>query len=442
MAEKVETKPTKDFFVHTLTRDLTVLECVLDLVDNCIDGARNFLDRQGKLDDQGPKTDYSDFEANIVLREDEFVIQDNCGGIGLDKALNYAFRFGRDPEGYPEEAGHSIGLYGIGMKRAIFKLGEYSVVTTQTEDDESFKIVIDVEEWLDSDDWDFVLESADRGRIGTTIKVQELNQGIGRRLTSKEFENNLREALARDYAFVVGNGFTIRLNGEVIPKFEYKYRQGKEVKPLRKSFSYGDVDVEVWSGMIKPPPEVVDAPHTHRKKTDYYGWFVVCNDRVVLAADTTSRTVWGDGDFPSWHPQYNGFLGIVKFESDDPSKLPWTSTKRDVDEENSIYSHTIQTLKEVTRPFIEYTNQRKEDIETAKQKEEATEAVNISDVEESNEVKLPEIEGGKDNIERTSIQYRKSKDLVDEVAKHIRASSNAEVGRETFDYYVESEGIE
>jgi hypothetical protein len=440
MSETVNASPTKKFFVSTITRDLTVLECILDLVDNCIDGARNYLNKVGKLDDQSAQTNYESFCTRIEMSDDHFEIKDNCGGISLDKAINYAFRFGRDPDEYPEEASHSIGLYGIGMKRAIFKLGQKSTVISQTEEGESFEIGINIEDWLSDDKWDFELETVDRGEMGTTIRVDKLNDGIGRRLANSSFESELRRALERDYAFVLKNGFEIYLNGEKVAPFRYTYRRSHEIRPVRKSFSEDGVRVEMWSGMIHPPPQDVDAEFTARKKTDYYGWFVVCNDRVVLAADTTDRTVWGDGDFPSWHGQYNGFLGVVKFESDDPSKLPWTSTKRDVDEENSIYSNTVQKMKEATRPFIDYTNDRKEDVEEAKAKEEATEAVEIEDVEENENMRLPSIDNG--TTARTSIQYRKKKDLVEAVADALGVSSNAEVGRRTFDYYVSSENIE
>lgn len=36
----VETLPTKELFVDVLTRDISLDDAVLDLVDNCIDGAK------------------------------------------------------------------------------------------------------------------------------------------------------------------------------------------------------------------------------------------------------------------------------------------------------------------------------------------------------------------------------------------------------------------
>ena len=39
MADKANGTPTKDFFVDMLTRDIDLNDAILDLLDNCLDGA-------------------------------------------------------------------------------------------------------------------------------------------------------------------------------------------------------------------------------------------------------------------------------------------------------------------------------------------------------------------------------------------------------------------
>jgi len=114
MAEKANAEPTKEFFVNMITKDIQLDACILDLLDNCLDGANAQIANNGNLMHQR----YQNCWAKITLNEDEFTIEDNCGGISVDEAINYAFRFGRRPDA-PTEADCSIGLYGIGMKRAI-----------------------------------------------------------------------------------------------------------------------------------------------------------------------------------------------------------------------------------------------------------------------------------------------------------------------------------
>src|SRR5439155_1583690 len=113
--------PTKEFFISMLVRDIELLDAVADLVDNCVDGARRIRS----------KDSFVGLFARIHLSEKKFEIEDNCGGISVDVARKYAFRFGRPGEFPP--AKHSIGQFGIGMKRALFKMGNKFRVESSTE---------------------------------------------------------------------------------------------------------------------------------------------------------------------------------------------------------------------------------------------------------------------------------------------------------------------
>jgi hypothetical protein len=115
----IDAAPTKDFFISMLVRDIELIPAIADLVDNSLDGARNLRSEEC----------YDGLEVDLIVTPDKFVIEDNCGGIELKTAKEYAFRFGR-PEGFPP-VDRSIGQFGVGMKRALFKLGsEFSVLST------------------------------------------------------------------------------------------------------------------------------------------------------------------------------------------------------------------------------------------------------------------------------------------------------------------------
>ena len=107
--------PTKRFFVSMLTRDISLADAILDLVDNCLDGALRVAN--------GNNVDYSQYFVKISLNDDYFSIEDNCGGIPRDIAKNYAFKMGREPDDERDSDNETIGMYGVGMKRAIFKMG-------------------------------------------------------------------------------------------------------------------------------------------------------------------------------------------------------------------------------------------------------------------------------------------------------------------------------
>ena len=74
MTVTVDSSPTKEFFVEMLTRDIDLTDAILDLLDNCLDGV---LRKSGNANIK-KDFDYSGYVANIQIRNDCFIIQDNC----------------------------------------------------------------------------------------------------------------------------------------------------------------------------------------------------------------------------------------------------------------------------------------------------------------------------------------------------------------------------
>ena len=166
--------PTKRFFVSMLTRDIELKDAILDLVDNSIDGATRQL--QGKI----KKTDaYEGYEARIWLSAKSFDITDNCGGIPKD-AVKDAFLLGR-PKVEKDKGIPTIGVYGIGMKRAIFKIGEEAEVESFANDG-AFAVTYS-KDWLDpeSDDWELPIRPLkNKAKKGVTIVIPTLKKDIAK----------------------------------------------------------------------------------------------------------------------------------------------------------------------------------------------------------------------------------------------------------------------
>jgi hypothetical protein len=126
-------EPTKRLFLSLLTRDISLEDAILDLVDNSINSAiriRNLdmVDHfddfiAGRLSGEKPLS-----KIEIRFSADRFEITDDCGGIPLNAAENSVFRFGR--EDAPIE-GDVLSVYGVGLKRALFKIGDHIQVSSQ-----------------------------------------------------------------------------------------------------------------------------------------------------------------------------------------------------------------------------------------------------------------------------------------------------------------------
>jgi hypothetical protein len=219
----ITASPTKSFFVEMLTRDIELEDAILDLLDNCVDGIQR-ITRDQELDSEQP---YEGFWAKITLAEDSFQIEDNCGGIPLQIAKNYAFRMGRPTDVTDDNNLYTIGTYGIGMKRAIFKMGKSCEVISQTTTDH-FKVKISPYWLTDDQTWDLSFErleqSEGENKTGTSIKVTELYNSISEQFSSENspLENSLFHKISQHYSFIIHKGFKITVNGTMIQPRELK----------------------------------------------------------------------------------------------------------------------------------------------------------------------------------------------------------------------------
>src|SRR5262245_49009451 len=133
--------PSKAFFIDMLTRDLTLSDCILDLIDNSVHTliAETDLDVSEHLI-TGTAAKKIKATIEIVFSPSKFSIKDDCGGISIADAENRVFLLG-NPVREKENSG--LGVFGIGMKRAVFKLGRQIAISSHTKEEE-FKIDINV----------------------------------------------------------------------------------------------------------------------------------------------------------------------------------------------------------------------------------------------------------------------------------------------------------
>lgn len=394
---KAGANPTKTFFVRMITRDITLEDCILDLIDNSVDGAwRSEGSRPVGL---AQDADLSKYTIKITATPDGFCIEDNCGGMTLDDAADHAFSFGRKATDDTDD--YSIGVYGIGMKRAVFKLGSKIVVRStfkpDNEDRFGFAVPINVADWLkdDTPPWDFeIIEDELLPSDGVKISVEDLTSGSALSFGSPAFMQNLRRTISRDYSLHLHRGLQITLNDTPIVGWQIEMLQGAEFAPMRIDYDDnvdGDkVFVELLGGMAAPPPDSSD-PDVEDEGEKRFGWYVVCNGRIVLAADKTAISGWGTENWPQWHRQYSGFIGIILFTAANAAALPLTTTKRSVDTSSEVYRRARPKMREVTRSWIDYTNARKQALEDAKQREAQAAPVAIYSVPKSVVAVLPRI---------------------------------------------------
>lgn len=438
---KADANPTKAFFVRMITRDITLEDCIFDLIDNSIDGAWELSG--GQPMNLGDQTDLSPYKISIEIQNDSFSIQDNCGGISLDDAVDYAFTFGRKDDAETES--FSIGVYGIGMKRAVFKLGADIKIQSTFIDDgtqSSFCVPIKVNDWLASknEHWDFDIEaSEDLPQPGVKIYVSELTDVAQRSFESPRFIQNLRRLISRDYALHLHRGLTIEVQGKAVLGWAIELRQGGDFSPMRATFTERiqdeEVYVELLAGMAASPPDSSEPSEDFDESLNRSGWYVVCNGRIVLAADKTATTGWGTEGWPQWHPQYSGFMGIIVFSSRRADLLPLTTTKRSVDETSAVFRQFRAKMREVTKEWISYTNTRKQVRAEAIQREDVAKSIPIFEVAPRPDVVLPRIIAAP-KVPEANVLYSVPKPRMLKLASAFGniTMNYKDVGLKSFDY--------
>ncbi|MBE2167739.1 MULTISPECIES: ATP-binding protein [unclassified Cobetia] len=456
----VNAAPTKRFFVEMLTRDIDLKDAILDLLDNCVDGiARTIMGSEISAADRP----YEGFFCKISFDENSFIIYDNCGGIPSKTAKEYAFRMGRPDD--REEDLSTVGIYGIGMKRAIFKMGRQASVISKHGTD-SYVVNISPEWLKDTNNWDLGLSQPEEAldHDGTKIIISKLVQTVANEFSEEQhdwFQDQLYELISTHYTYIIKKGFRITLSGKVVsPKpltvmassFE-DYENKKGVLPYIYEGEINNVNVRLVVGFLAEPPsesELDEWNESPKRSSEEAGWTIIANERVVLYKDKSRLTGWGVAKVPNYHNQFITISGVVEFTCNNANKLPINTTKRGLEASDDLYLQVKDYMMEGMRLFTQHTNHWKQYKEEEKQlfKTSAMKSVrDVSDViphdkwvnprKNQKEKKfIPELP--RPASSRTSskqIRYSKPQLEINQVSQFLFGDSNREpkeVGEECF----------
>lgn len=371
--------PTKRFFVSMLPRDIDLDDSILDLVDNCVDGAM-----RSQPAGRNTERPFAGFGCDITVSSEKFVITDNCGGIP-SSYLNAAFRLGR-PSGDPDEKLPTIGIYGIGMKRAIFKMGKEAEVISRSKD--SAVKVRYSREWLDpnSDTWRLPFEEIGKGEeCGVTITIPVLHEGISKKFQQEAFIDQLKDKLGQHFAYIMGKGFKIRLNGKPITPVTVQLILSRQIEPFDYQTIVDGVEIKVTVGFYRNLTRQTeleestdpDVSKPEESATDEAGITVICNDRIVVVSDRTTITGWGVASTPRYHPQFRAIAGLISFSTANPEDLPISTTKRDLDTDSDVYRPARNAAMDGLSMCVGFTNKWKgieEEVDEMLQRKDRVEA--------------------------------------------------------------------
>ncbi|AFL83594.1 hypothetical protein Belba_0951 [Belliella baltica DSM 15883] len=438
---KFDAEPTKEFFIHMLTKDIPLERAIIDLIDNSVDGAKTVMEKSLA------EIPYSSFRIDIVVNENEFIISDNCGGFSKKAANEHAFKFGRPTDMSSEQGKGLVGRFGVGMKRALFKLGNYFVVESKCDADH-FIVEEDVAKWQDEvGKWEFDFHDVN-GEVteeglhspllesdGTYIKVTNLNDAVKLDFSLTSFKNRMISEIERTLNYTLESGLKIFFNKIELKSKPIQLLVSEDLKPYYFTDDISGVNVKIFAGIGEPNPNLA-------------GWYIYCNDRLMVERDKTNLTGWeggknyyDDSGVQKFHNKVAMFRGIVFFSSDDPTKLPMTTTKWGIDVNSTIFKETRNKMIFAMRSVLTDLNrldnaeQRQFVVDDSMQVDIVAYQQEKQDLTE--EFKFPIIKKRDFGDDKALVSYRVDKDVLNRVKKHLKVSTNGDAGEKTFFYFVE-----
>ena len=427
--QQIDAMPTKAFFVDMLVKDIPLERAVLDLVDNCIDGAIRLR--------QGPDGNYSGLWVEITMAADRFIIADNCGGFDMATARNYAFRFGRARAAVATP--YSIGQFGVGMKRALFKFGRQFSVASKTAT-ESWAVSVDVDQWEQTNDWHFAFSEASidlaiaENDQGTVVTVTRLRDEVASRFGSEWFKRSLSELIRTHQRQFIGKGLELKFDGSILSATDLTLLVGT-VTPAVDVYEHTETD--------KPPVQVRIIAGVGPSSPSSAGWYVVCNGRVVLASDRSEQTGWGRvaeqaAEIPKYHNQYARFRGVAFFQCQEAALLPWNTTKTGVDADSPVWRAALEKMIAMARSVINFLNDVDTEVKEQGKDAPLQKALAAASLQQADIITATSAFTAPDPTRFSGpvmrrISYSRPEEQVEELMRVMGLRTAKAVGEETFD---------
>lgn len=258
----IDGTPSKRLY-HSIIADYDVNKAICELIDNAVD-----------LWVLGGRT--KDLDINILLDQNQQRIHfsDNAGGV---PESDLAFIIAPGHTGNPETS-ETIGIFGVGAKRAVVALAMEVKIKTRAKAD-TYLIEFN-DDWIrQGDDWKLPAYRVDRIPRGSTeIELTRL-----RKVISDETESQLLYHLGTTYSlFLKNRKLRILLNGTRVKAISFEswaYPPDYEPRDYSGKISTHDgttVKVKARAGLA-----------SESSPGGEYGVYFYCNDRLVASNLTT-----------------------------------------------------------------------------------------------------------------------------------------------------------
>lgn len=343
---------SSSFLEQTLTQDISPLEALFDLIDNSIDAARDhIITSKYAVDDYGLPSNYSGYSIHIRIDNDSIRISDNCLGIEESTLTQKTFRIAE-----PTKHAYGIGHYGLGLKRSLLKLGSSYAMSTDT-GKTAFVMRFNNQNFGGETSQSLTADQyVSRGKKKALFSVSNLKSNVRHEMKEALWFKNATEQLSIRYAPYVAKGLKLEIRsiphkqhcciGGAIPLL----RSNAKVSIKRENCEIDGVKIFIDAGIHSGHFFAEEKKHSlanNRAITSQYGLYFICNDRVIVAASSSSEHGFKTN---KWHSEYNGFVCLVRFVSEDSTKMPWNTAKTALKTDSALFLR----IREKIQPIADF----------------------------------------------------------------------------------------
>jgi len=324
--DKVSAIPSKRIF-HSIIADYDLNRSICELVDNGLD-----------VWVRGKKAKAINIDIRLDVTQQTITVEDNAGGLPKTD-LRYIVGPGETGTNPTDE---TIGIFGVGTKRAVVALAQDVKITTRFPKEKTHQIDFD-DNWLNDENWDlpvYEVDPIDEGK--TVVELQKLRSPI-----DDERIAHLKDHLRATYGrFLVDRSVTIRVNGEKLtPTFFENWAYPPGYSPQRykgtiKTEDGRDVRVEAIAGLTSE-----SSPGAGE-----YGVYFYCNDRLIGRALKTFEVGFTRGLAGLPHPKVS-LTRVLVFLNGDARSMPWNSSKSDISTKHEVFLALHDWLVQVVKDY-------------------------------------------------------------------------------------------
>lgn len=322
---EIEPVPSKRIF-YSIIADYNLNRAICELIDNAIDQWT-----------KGGRKSRLTVNLRLDLSQQSIRITDDAGGVRKNE-LEILVGPGLTSN-KPEDP--TIGLFGVGTKRAVVALAEDVKIKTRFGKQPGYMIEFD-DSWLRDDSWKLPVYTVDEIQPGST--VIDLSR-LRFRIESDHFER-LTEHLRATYAVFLTDGrIAIKINGQSLQPLSFenwafppKFGPRRFIGTL--PINDTSVKVTVVAGLSK---------ESSPAKGDY-GVYWYCNDRLVGRALKSHHVGFIKGLAGMPHPKVS-LVRVIVFLNGQAQQMPWNSSKSGLNYEHPVFLALREWLVQIVKEY-------------------------------------------------------------------------------------------